>query len=210
MTTHQDNSKYLESWSEELMARANRVRDLIGDRHWLTDGQHKEAIVREFLRRYLPCCLVIGSGFIKPLNGDLCSTEIDILVSNPTIHPAYFNEGGIQILPPSSVASYIEMKSSFSASNLGLALNALSATQESLGENAKDVWRCICFCHVNVGLVSFANSIQKKLSALVITLDKSVIANRLPTCITSLERHMVFIRFDTEKENVILNFFDFV
>lgn len=206
MTANKDNTKYLKSWAEELMARANRVRDLIGDRHWLTDGHHKEVIVREFLRRYLPNCLEIGSGFIKPLDGSLCSTEVDILISNPTLHPAYFNEGGIQILPPSSVAAYIEMKSSFSASSFEKALNAMSSTQESLGENAKEVWRCICFCHVNVSLSSFVNSIEKKLSAHIF--DKSDIANRLPTCIASFENYVVFVRFDTEKGNIILNSFD--
>ncbi len=208
LTANEDNTKYLESWAEELMARANRVRDLIGDKHWLTDGHHKEVIVREFLRRYLPNCLEIGSGFIKPLDGDLCSTEVDILISNPTLHPAYFNEGGIQILPPSSVAAYIEMKSSFSSSNFGTALKAISSTQESLGENAKKVWRCICFCHVNVDLDSFANSIENKLSTLILGLDKSDIANRLPTCIASFESYVAFVRFDAEKDNIILNFFD--
>jgi len=33
---------YLCSWSDELVSRANRVRMLIGDAHWLSDGHHKE------------------------------------------------------------------------------------------------------------------------------------------------------------------------
>jgi len=42
-----DFSGYLGSWAAELGARQNRVRMLIGDAHWLSDGHHKEAILRE-------------------------------------------------------------------------------------------------------------------------------------------------------------------
>lgn len=61
MSVHENDLEYLESWSNELIARASRVRQLIGSRHWLSDGHHKEMLVREFLKRYLPVTLEIGS-----------------------------------------------------------------------------------------------------------------------------------------------------
>ena len=64
--TESNPLSYLAISSQELEARAQRVRTLIGDAHWLSDGNHKEALLREFLRRYLPPELVITMGSWDP------------------------------------------------------------------------------------------------------------------------------------------------
>ena len=105
---------YLESWGLELTARQNRVRLLIGDAHWLSDGHHKEAILREFLQRYLPSEVVCSTGFIRAATPEKrCSPEVDILVYSGRVHLPYFSEGGISIVDPASVLANIEVKSSF-------------------------------------------------------------------------------------------------
>lgn len=210
MSKYESDIAYLESWSEELTARANRVRQLIGDRHWLTDGHHKEVIVREFLVRYLPSFLEIGSGFIKSRDGSCCSPEIDILISDWSKHPAYFNEGGIQIIPPSSAVAYIEMKSNFSSSSLSNAIQGISNSQLSL--DGADIWRCICFASVEPDHTSFAdtlcNVIRRFIDDLGIDTTSKVI-QRLPTCISSFESYVVFIRENQDNNSIVLKFFDF-
>lgn len=212
MSDYENHLEYLESWSAELGARANRVRQLIGDRHWLTDGHHKEVIVREFLARYLPAQLEIGSGFIKPLSGDECSPEIDILISDNLKHPAYFNEGGIQILPPSSAVAYIEMKSTFTSTNLSKALNALSNTQSCLIGVNDYIWRCICFVTVEREIESFMQTVCAELQDFITELtfdDATKIIQRLPTCISSFDSYVVFLKENKTNNSIVLNVFEF-
>lgn len=212
MSNHESYIAYLKSWSEELTARANRVRQLIGGRHWLTDGHHKEVIVREFLKRYLPVSLEIGSGFIKSKDGNTCSPEIDILISDSSKHPAYFNEGGIQILPPSSAVAYIEMKSTFSASSLFKAIEAVSNTQLSLGDESANIWRCICFTSVDSDFTSFSKTVIEQFKKHVADLSSNSsheVIKMLPTCIASFGSYIVFIRENIEGNSIVLTFFEF-
>jgi len=211
MQRFESDKEYLESWSEELTAKANRVRQLIGNKHWLTDGHHKEVIVREFLCRYLPTTLEIGSGFIKYPKG--CSTEIDVLISDYSRHPAFFNEGGIQILPPSSVVAYIEMKSTYKPAVLTKALKAISKIQQGLTCTEKEIWRCICFATIDSSFEEFHKTVIAQIENHIVMICKksegAMIISQLPTCIASFESYIVFIREDTIKNSITLNFFDF-
>lgn len=158
---------YLVSWSNELNSRADRVRNIIGDRHWLSDGYHKEAIVRDFLKRYLPVHLMIGTGFIKTsVPEDLCSPEIDILICDWSLHPAIFNESDIQIVPPASVIAYIQSKSSFSSSTLNYGLENIFDTQCAVLERKK-IWRSICFADINRSFESFVDTTNGKISEFI-------------------------------------------
>jgi len=56
----------------------NRIRNLIGSNHWGEDGRYKEIILMNFLKRFLPNNIEVGTGFIK--EGDNISTQIDIIV----------------------------------------------------------------------------------------------------------------------------------
>jgi hypothetical protein len=53
---------YLKSIADELTVQANRVRDLIGNAHWLSDGHHKEYLLTALLQRHLPS----GLEFMRP------------------------------------------------------------------------------------------------------------------------------------------------
>ena len=212
MAYHESEYKYLESWSMELTSRADRVRQLIGDRHWLTDGHHKEVIVREFLSRHLSSGYEIGSGFIKSAKGDQCSTEIDILISDWSRHPAFFNEGGIQIVPPSSVMAYIEMKSTFGASSLSSALAAVTKTQVVLDTCVSHVWRSICFVSIDRDLDSFIESLANGLESHIHSDEfpnSRAIGELLPKCITSFSSYLAFLRISEDERSVVINAFDF-
>lgn len=212
MSHFENDQEYLESWSAELTAKADRIRQLIGDKHWLTDGHHKEIIVREFLTRYLPVTLNVGSGFIKSLKGGNCSKEVDILISDSSRHPPFFNEGGIQILPPSSTIAYIEMKSSFSAPNLDDAIDAVAWNQHCLNDYKIDVWRCICFASVDRSYESFQKTVFERLEKLINRLEIKTAEeamNRLPLIIASFESYTAFISKSSTSNEIFLKFFDY-
>jgi len=72
---------YLTSLHFELHHQANRVRNLIGDRHWWSDGKHKESLVAGVLARHLPAGYIVETGFVvHPADDSLVSKELDIMV----------------------------------------------------------------------------------------------------------------------------------
>jgi len=71
-----NRNRYLASLSAELRAQATRVRDLIGDRHWLSDGHHKEYLLKDMLARHVPSSVAVSRGFVThPNRADLVSRE---------------------------------------------------------------------------------------------------------------------------------------
>lgn len=212
MSSFESDEEYLKSWSQELLASANRVRYLIGDRHWLTDGHHKEVIIRELLARFLPHSLTIGSGFIKNNINKTCSPEVDILITDNSKHPPYFNEGGIQIVPNTSVLGYIEVKSTFTKQVLSKAVSSVSKTQAvNYGQPSDEVWRCILFSTLDSDHDSFNKIVEEVITEHINKStedDFSFIVNSIPTCIASFDSHVVFLRADLDKNTVVLNCFE--
>jgi len=218
-----DLHSYLESWSDELNSRANRVRSLIGEAHWLSDGHHKEAIIREFLRRYLSPKYIIERGFIRPTEqSERTSTELDILISDPELHPPFFHESAIQISPPSSVLAHFEVKTEFTKPNLLKSLATQIATQSILDTHvgAENVWRALVFAHINSSRtpVSTLKTIRDTLSnraALIKALPSSIdqlpakiTIDHLPKCITTFSPYIIYLSSGQSKFECKLHLFD--
>ena len=67
-------TRYLTSLAFELKAQSQRVRDLIGTKHWLSDGYHKEELLRSVLRRHSPSAVTWTRGFVtSPTEAQSCS-----------------------------------------------------------------------------------------------------------------------------------------
>ena len=102
---------YLTSLTEELSAQSTRVRDLIGSRHWLSDGHHKEYILGSVISRHLPAGILLGRGFvISPAEPHQCSTEQDLLLVDCTTEAPIFNQGGLLIAFPNQVIAAVSVK----------------------------------------------------------------------------------------------------
>ena len=126
----------LESWSQELLSRAERVRKLIGSAHWLSDGHHKEELLRQFLTRHLPPTFRISRGFICPSGAAAkVSPEVDVLITDSTKELPWFVEGGVVIAPPSCVLAQIHVKTEYSKKEVKSVLAANLATGLSFEEN---------------------------------------------------------------------------
>jgi len=107
-----DIEQYHRSVNDEFDNLKNRVRLLIGDKHWLSDGEYKESILRRILRDRLPAECSIARGFVYFPALDEVSTQIDILIHKST-HPVLFRDGDFVIVTPDAVASVIEVKTKF-------------------------------------------------------------------------------------------------
>lgn len=196
---------YLESWSLELTSRSNRIRQLIGDAHWLSDGHHKEELLRDFLTRYLPKDLDILRGFVKPnMVGSKCSPEVDILITDPHRAIPYFQEGGVQIVHPDAVIAHLEVKSKFTADTIKEALLNIARTKRltTLGNPTFEPWSGIIFYTIAasrtpdtiietlINALNYANSDFKQRLA-----DDQEVYKILevPNCIAIEDKYVIFL-----------------
>lgn len=124
--------EYQKSIALEFNATKNRIRYLIGSTHWGEDGRHKEVILINFLKRFLPNNIEVGTGFIK--EGDNISTQIDIIIYDPSL-PLYFKENDFIIAHPKSVLGIIEVKSNPDKNKIAKAIIKASKTGEIIKGN---------------------------------------------------------------------------
>jgi hypothetical protein len=130
--SHRGRFRYLTSISEELRARSNRVRDLIGDRHWLSDGHHKEFILSTLLRCHLPSGILATRGFVvNPHDQNLCSKEQDILVVDCSREAPLFHDGGVVICFPRMVMASISVKTTLTRQTVADVIDGLNSVREA-------------------------------------------------------------------------------
>lgn len=111
--------RYLESIAEELLSQASRVRYLIGNRHWLTDGHHKEYLLGSVLSRHLPAGVLVSRGFVvSPYENELCSTEQDLLVIDTTREAPLFHQADVAICFPRTVLAAISVKTTLGSTEV--------------------------------------------------------------------------------------------
>lgn len=103
-----DVAKYFESLSLELTGLKNRVRNFIQDTHWPTDGEWKESVLRDVLRRHLPDNVKVGRGFV--LNTMANSMQIDVLLYDAS-KPILFRDADLVFITDDAVMGIIEVKS---------------------------------------------------------------------------------------------------
>lgn len=198
---------YLESWTMELYARADRVRQLIGDAHWLSDGHHKESIIREFLQRYMPNNFTVSRGFIRSVSSNVCSPEIDILISNYAIHPPFFFEGDLQIIPPSSVVAHIEVKTAFNRTNLDSSIENILSAKKILNKYGaiEKTWSSIFFFDIPDTRTpeSILKTMRDSLESAEVKIKEEgdySICDLLPTCLVVFSRYIIFVRKKSDSE----------
>src|SRR5947207_2476530 len=100
--------RYLKSIAAAAVSQSRQVRDLIGDRHWLSDGRHKEALLAALVTRYAPAGTIVCSGFVlHPSDLTLCSREQDILVLDTSKEAPLFHHAGLAVAFPDTVLAAI-------------------------------------------------------------------------------------------------------
>jgi hypothetical protein len=135
----------LRSLADELNAQSNRVRDLIGDRHWSSDGNHKEFLLAESLRRHLPGSHVIAKGFVvHPTRSEICSREQDLLVMDITSEAPVFHQGGVAVVFPAAVRAAISVKTTLAKKEALDSVGVLASARDVAVQAGTDPTRIWC------------------------------------------------------------------
>lgn len=119
--------EYFQDLAREFAAVQNRIRNLIDDAHWPSDGAWKESVLRSVLRRYLPPSFTVGSGFILTPEG--VSTQIDMLICDDSA-PFLFRDGDFLIATADCVRAVVEVKTKMTAAQVREALEKLNAVSK--------------------------------------------------------------------------------
>jgi hypothetical protein len=139
------STRYLKSLALELNSQARRVRDLIGSRHWLTDGAHKEYLLAEIIRRHAPAGYGVARGFVvSSVHADLCSREQDILVIDTTQEAPVFNQGGVVIAFPGSVRAAVSVKTNLGSEEVADSIATLRSVTDVVIGSSSDAARVWC------------------------------------------------------------------
>src|SRR5690348_10543597 len=99
---------YFKSLTREVNALKGRVRHLIEGNHWQTDGEWKESVVRQILRRHLPGSVEVGRGFV--VTQDAATHQLDVLIFKSS-KPVLFRDADLVFVTPDSVVGVVEVKS---------------------------------------------------------------------------------------------------
>ena len=128
MTIESNPIEYLSSLSLEIKSRFNRIRNLIGDKHWLTDGHHKEYLIQGILERFLPNGFVCGRGFVvRDQDLRVISKEQDLLVVDCRKTMPLFNESGVIVCFAENVRCAISVKTELSTASLADSIIGLNS-----------------------------------------------------------------------------------
>lgn len=129
-----DVAKHFRSITDELDSLKDRVRNFISDRHWLTDGEWKESVLRAIIARRLPDTVRIGRGFILTEEGP--TTQCDIVLYRSDC-PILFREGDLVFLTPDSVLAVVEVKSKVTKAILSESIRKLARIGRQLGRHSE-------------------------------------------------------------------------
>lgn len=106
-----DAKEFQKSINKELLTVKDRVRNLIGNAHWGEEGRHKESVLKNVIKRFLPNNISVGTGFVISKRGEEFkqTTQIDIILYDNN-YPVLFSDGDFIITTPKNVVAIIEVK----------------------------------------------------------------------------------------------------
>jgi hypothetical protein len=105
--------QFQKSINNELILVKDRVKNLIDieTNHNGEDGNYREAILRNVIKRFLPNNVSIGTGFVVAKKNGIFNrtSQIDIILYDNS-YPLLFKEGDFIITTPKNVKAIIEVK----------------------------------------------------------------------------------------------------
>ncbi|WP_301378394.1 MULTISPECIES: DUF6602 domain-containing protein [Thalassolituus] len=197
----------LASWSTEFESTKERVRSLIGDAHWLSDGKYKEQILTNFLEKHSLGSLIFSTGFVVPLTNHSPSGEIDVLISKPNSGIPLLIEKELLIIPPEMAKGIIEVKSTYSKRILSDAMKSICKSYQAISYNGEqdhrnfEVWSSIFFFHESTSKTNDIKSIVDD----VIDIARDIDLENLPNSIHIAPSTSILLNKTTGKVKGMIN-----
>lgn len=148
--TEMNLEHYFQSLTDECITLKDRVRHLVNNAHWPTDGEWKESVLRSMLRRSAPESVTVGRGFVVHQEG--CSTQIDVLIYDNSM-PILYRDGDLVFVTPSACRGIVEVKSNTSNAAFRVAAEKLADNAEFIRSRSSDF-------HIFVGFFSYDNRVE--------------------------------------------------
>ena len=138
--------RYLASLSAELQSQSTRVRDLIGNAHWLSDGHHKEHILHDVIKRHLPNGYISGRGFVlSAADHRICSKEQDILIVDNSTEAPLFKQGELLISFPEMVRATLSVKTTMESATIADSIKGLNSVRNAAADGHRHPIWCGAF-----------------------------------------------------------------
>lgn len=122
------------SYTNEVVAKIQRLDDLIGEAHSYTVGSYKEHVIREQVVRITPRKFSVNTGFVVGnRSGTITrSKQIDVLIWDSTNYAPIVQAGELVVIQPEALRAAVEVKGMLDHEELEDAINNLeSLTQFS-------------------------------------------------------------------------------
>lgn len=187
MAITQDLVAYHKSIGFELKSSKDRIRDLIGNAHWLTDGEHKESILRKVISNFSPETFRVGQGFVcypdsQPPNTK-SSTQIDVLITSKS-QPTLYKDSDLHLVTPDTVYAIVEVKTELQqGESLRNVLRKLSSEARRIRTNSRSSIPCWAGLFVydsgNIGDENLLGTLQEITEDISATINCVAIGNQL-------------------------------
>lgn len=134
----QDIREYIKAQSQALKEKQDCVRNLISNKHWGEDGRYKELILRKWLKEELliklsPQEVCIGTGFV--MDGEKSSSQIDMIIYNPTRANFRLRQDDLIIIDKDSVLAILEVKTRINPNKAKIMINKLIDNKKLIGRD---------------------------------------------------------------------------
>lgn len=129
----QDTREYIKAQSRALKEKQDCVRNAIGDKHWGEDGRYKELLLKKWLKKELDSSVDIGTGFV--MDGEKSSSQIDMIIYNPTIANFRVRQDDLIIIDKDSVLAILEVKTRIDTSKAKVMINKLIDNKKLIGKD---------------------------------------------------------------------------
>ncbi|EHY9871043.1 hypothetical protein K9517_004336 [Vibrio vulnificus] len=140
MSIEQNFESYQLAIGNALRLEKDRIRHLIGSDHWLTDGEHKEYVLRDVISGFIPESYRVSSGFVCYPSQKKSSGQIDVLITSRS-YPTLYKQNDLLFVTADATRAIIEVKTKISrGKHLNQVVEKLCDQIEALRELNSKCW----------------------------------------------------------------------
>lgn len=111
--------RYFGSAGDAVRSKGEQVRDILGMRHFPSDGSYRERLIKEAFRKIMPSWVSVGDGFLlcpgegNDPNDNQTSAQVDVLVWDNSLVAPVFEDGDFTIILSGAALAVVEVKATW-------------------------------------------------------------------------------------------------